>query len=193
VLLLLTPPSVPDALAQGGQGGHAAHDRTNWTPQQKADELIRRGEELRKAVEELADPNKPCPKTPEEWARAIDVAAAWEAFKDNRKAAKRALGGGNGPLDDQTGGEQSRSRRWDKIFDGKSELSDRLKAKLAACNPPGGGLGVLQQVLVLAGEKKDLELGLVGLAPLAPAVCPDCEEDRKKREQQSTQPGGGRR
>jgi hypothetical protein len=152
---------------------HAAHDRQNWTPQQKADEIVKHGQAARTAADNFVNGTTPCPTTAEGWDRLLDDLACWFAMQELRKPMKEQFGQPGGPLTDP-----SRAGPWDRIFDGKKGVNSGLLTRFTNCPKTGlGNLDALQiqeRIMQRAQAKIALKQGLFGVAQLPIEECPDC-------------------
>lgn len=162
------PPKAPD---------HSAHDRTKVPKAQRAEDMVKHGEEMRKKLDDFVNGVTPCPKTAQEWEDAINLGAQWKAYQEVRDAMKTEFA-------DQLKGT-ALGQRYDKVFDGKKGLARALEARIRACNPPASAIKGPQEILELVAHMIDVEKGLAGIIPLAVIDCPDC-----KREQQRVNTGG---
>jgi len=169
-VLAQTPPTPPAGGAKAPD--HSAHDRTKVPKPQRAEDMVKHGEELRKQMDDLANPANPCPKTPQEWEDVFNAYAQWKAYQEVRGAMKAEFGDqlNNTPL----------GQRYDKVFDGKKGLGKALEARLQACNPPANVVKTPQQILETIAHFVDVERGLAGLIALAVTDCPDCKREQQR-------------
>ena len=136
---------------------------------QRAEDMVVRGEEMRKRLDDFADGVMPCPQTAPEWEDATHLGARWKAYQEVRRAMKTEFG-------DQLNGTPL-GQRYDKVLDGKKELARALKARIRPCNPPESAIKSPQEILQLVAHMIDVEKGLAGIIPLSAIVCPDCERE----------------
>lgn len=172
-----TPPAGGAPAGGAKAPNHAAHDRTKVPKAQRAEDMVKHGEEMRKKLDDFANGVSPCPKTPQEWEDLINLGAQWKAYQEVRDGMKTEFA-------DQLRGTPL-GQRYDKVFDGKKGLARALEARLRACNPPATAIKSPQELLELVARMIDVEKGLAGIIPLAVIDCPDC-----KREQQRVNTGG---
>ena len=172
--------AIPVAGAPAGGANapdHSAHDRTKVPKAQRAEDMVQRGEEMRKKLDDFADGVTPCPQTAQEWEDATYLGAQWKAYQEVRDVMKAEFG-------DQLNGT-TLGQRYDKVLDGKKGLARALEAGIGPCNPPQSAIKGPQEILELVARMIDVEKGLAGIIPLSAIDCPDC-----KREQPRVNTGG---
>lgn len=167
-----TPPAGGAPAGGAKAPDHSAHDRTKVPKAQRAEDMVKHGEDMRKALDDFAAGRTPCPQTAQEWEDAINKGAQWRAFQEVRAAMKAEFAAelNATPL----------GQRYDKIFDGKKKLTKDLEARLAACNPPASVTKSVEEILQLVAHMVDVEKGLAGIIPLAVIDCPDCKKERER-------------
>jgi hypothetical protein len=180
------PSGVPRAGAQDKKAEapkHAEHDRQKWDAQTKANEAAKRAKDYRKRMDDLL--KNPCPKTTEEWEKAIDDVATWLAIVENKDTVKPAL-----PDQFKKPGNPAGKDYGDALEDRK-KLGEALQRKLIECDPKesgfAGGIEIYQEILQRVQRKIAIELGLIGLAALEIQDCPDCQAAKEK-----AKAGGGK-
>ena len=160
---------------------HSAHDRTKVPKAQRAEDMVKHGEEMRKKLDDFANGVTPCPKTAQEWEDAINLGAQWKAFQEVRDGMKTEFAAElNGT---------ALGQRYDKVFDGKKGLARALEARIRACNPPASAVKGPQEILELVAHMIDVEKGLAGLIPLAVIDCPDCKREKERVNTGESTPG----
>jgi hypothetical protein len=130
----------------------------------------------------------PCPKTKEEWEKAIDDVASWLAIVENKDTVKSSL-----PDQFKTPGNPA-GKDYGDALDGRRRLGEALQKKLKECDPKesgfASGLDIFQEVLQRVQRKIAFELGMIGLAALEIQDCPDCKEDEEKAKEKAKAGGG---
>jgi hypothetical protein len=142
---------------------------TTASKAQRAEDMVVRGEEMRKRLDDFADGVAPCPQTAPEWDEAIHLGAHWKAYQEVRGAMKAEFG-------EQLKGTPL-GQRYDNVLDGRKGLARALEARIRPCNPPESAMKSPQEILQLVADMIDVEKGLAGIIPLSAIDCPDCRRE----------------
>ena len=152
---------------------HVAHDRSKVPKAQRAEDMVRHGEEMRRTLEDFAAGTLPCPQTPPEWADATALGAQWKAYREVRNVMKTEFA-------DQLEGT-ALGQRYDEVFDSRRTLGRGLEARVRACNPPASVIKGPQEILDLVAHMIAVEKGLAGIVPLA-VIAPPSAPPRRRPE-----------
>ena len=142
---------------------------TTVSKTQRAEDMVVRGEEMRKRLDDFADGVTPCPQTAPEWEDATHLSAHWKAYQEVRGAMKAEFG-------DQLNGTPL-GQRYDNVLDGRKGLARALEARIRPCNPPESAIKSVQEILQLVEHMIDVEKRLAGIIPRPAIDCPDCRRE----------------
>ena len=142
---------------------------TTVSKAQRAEDMVVRGEEMRKRLDDFADGVTPCPQTAPEWEDATHLGARWKAYQEVRGAMKAEFG-------DQLNGTPL-GQRYDNVLDGRKGLARALEARIRPCNPPESAIKSVQEILQLVEHMIDVEKRLAGIIPRPAIDCPDCRRE----------------
>ena len=161
---------------------HSAPDRTKVPKAQRAEDMVLRGEEMRKKLDDFADGITPCPQTTPEWEDALHLGARWKAYQEVRESMKTEFG-------DQLNGAPL-GLRYDKVLEGRKGLARALEARIRPCNPPARAIKSPQEILELVAQMIEVEKGLAGIIPLSAIECADCRREPPRMNTGGPSPGG---